>query len=385
VRFRHLTGNALAFACLATLCAVVAPTTATAAQRPNTLWPAAPLASATTTEEGAWALVAMGHLHDPLNTFWQVLFLGSHSSHWVVVTPPGVADNGGLVVAPTGSGDALVGFETSQNLTFSPLALTPDSGATWVPGLLNAPLATSPDSLAYRPGSSAAPGRALALSGSTVLGTGPTFESWSRLASLRSLRFADPECRPARLAAVALGPGSAPLVALDCARNGGLALLSRQGGEWRAAGLRLANQQPGVVLRLFVDGDLTTVLGGADRGAHQGLVAAWEANGRWVASPFQALPRGATLDSTAVGPAGSILVVVRLRGRAMLFSLTGPHSNWVQLARLPPQCSTAAIEPTGAIDAFAVHGGRLDVFSLAADHWVHRQTTTIAIAYGSSN
>ena len=76
---------------------------------------------------------------------------------WRLATPPGVADNGGLVVTGTGGASLLTGFVPSQDLTFSPLAATSDNGASWSPaGPVNPGLADAPDALAAGTGRSPA-------------------------------------------------------------------------------------------------------------------------------------------------------------------------------------------------------------------------------------
>ena len=52
-----------------------------------------------TTKTGAWVDLAMGDLGQLANTFWQLIFLPAGHSRWSLVTPPGFADNGGLVSA----------------------------------------------------------------------------------------------------------------------------------------------------------------------------------------------------------------------------------------------------------------------------------------------
>ena len=79
------------------------------------------------------------------------------ASRWSLVTPPGVADNGGLVAAGAGA-SLVVGFRPSQNLVFSPLATSTDAGRNWTPGLLDAGLADTPGAIAVGPS-----GRTLAL------------------------------------------------------------------------------------------------------------------------------------------------------------------------------------------------------------------------------
>ena len=59
--------------------------------------------------------------------FWQLFVRPAGASRWVLVTPQGVADNGGLVAA-AGTTSVTVGFRPSQNLAFSPLATSTDAG-----------------------------------------------------------------------------------------------------------------------------------------------------------------------------------------------------------------------------------------------------------------
>ena len=125
----------------------------------------APLRSAVSTANGSWVVLPIGELGDPSNTFWQLLYAGPGSSHWSVVTPEGVADNGGIVagVSPV---SADVGVLPSGLLHFSPLARSTDGGRTWSPALLPGALAARPDALA---GPAVVAGQALAVVGRSVL------------------------------------------------------------------------------------------------------------------------------------------------------------------------------------------------------------------------
>ena len=84
----------------------------------------APLAAALTTASGSWAVVAMGQSGVPLNTFWQMFFRASGAASWTLVTPTGVADNGGLTLTAAADGSVTVGFEPSQLLHY--LAVGPE-------------------------------------------------------------------------------------------------------------------------------------------------------------------------------------------------------------------------------------------------------------------
>jgi len=75
---------------------------------------AAPLSTSLVTAQGRWAIAVMGG-PDAGNKFWQLFFRPVTGGHWSLVTPQGVADNGGLVAAGGGA-YLVVGFRPSQNL-----------------------------------------------------------------------------------------------------------------------------------------------------------------------------------------------------------------------------------------------------------------------------
>ncbi len=105
------------------------------------------LTTSLVTTAGTWAVVPMGG--SP--AFWQLVrypAVGSRATGWSLVTPPGVADNGGLVLADLGGQSLVAGFRPSEDLVYSPLATTADAGRTWSPGILDASLADVPDALA---------------------------------------------------------------------------------------------------------------------------------------------------------------------------------------------------------------------------------------------
>ena len=96
--------------------------------------PAVPPPLATSFADGTgpgWTIVDMGGSAAEENNFWELFTRSPGSAAWRLATPLGVADNGGLVVAGTGGESLLTGFLPSQDLTFSPLAASGDSGASW--------------------------------------------------------------------------------------------------------------------------------------------------------------------------------------------------------------------------------------------------------------
>ena len=127
----------------------------------------------------------MGQFGSQANTFWQLLHADPGSSQWSVVTPQGVADNGGLVTAAgVTAASTTVGFLPSQLLRFSPLSATTDAGRNWSPGSFPVPLPPDRTRLASGPDGS------LAIVGAAVLHQPSNSSSWSRLVTLPGARTA---------------------------------------------------------------------------------------------------------------------------------------------------------------------------------------------------
>ena len=154
------------------------------------------LATSLVTTTGTWAVAVMGGPAAQHNNFWQLFVRPAATGKWQLATPPGVASNGGLVVASLGAGSVVAGFRPSQELSYSPLATSHDNGTGWTPGLLDAALADVPDALAAAPGGAHL--LALLASGGAEL-SGPGGTSWARLATRQTLAAsaAGRQCGPA--------------------------------------------------------------------------------------------------------------------------------------------------------------------------------------------
>jgi hypothetical protein len=349
----------------------------------------APLASAFAGATGSgWAIVEMGGSAAQHNNFWELFVRPAGSPRWRLATPPGVADNGGLEVAGSGGGSLVTGFRPSQDLTFSPLAVSSDGGASWSPsGPVSPGLADAPDGLAAGSG-----GRLIALTGNgeAELGTG-LGAAWTRLSSARSLAAtpAGRACGLTGLTAAAFGSSGAPMLGANCDRPGIAGIFSDSGGAWHAAGpavpAALAREDIDVLM-LTSDGaapgaDLVALLR-AGSGAGATLTAAWSADGgsRWTLSAPLRLG-GGQLVSAATGPGGSLGIVLNA-GRGAI--LTGPGASWRALPALPRETATLALGPSGQADAIAAHLGTFSDWRLTASGWTLAQTVNVAIPYGSS-
>jgi len=153
-----------------------------------------------------WAVVQMGGSAAQDENFWEMFARPAGSAAWRLVTPTGVADNGGLVAASAGGTSLLTGFLPSQDLTFSPLAATSDNGASWsTAGPVNPGLADVPGALGAGPG-----GRLIALTSSGAELGRHDGATWTRLITARALA-ATPAAQPCQvtgLTAVAFGGAS---------------------------------------------------------------------------------------------------------------------------------------------------------------------------------
>ena len=351
--------------------------------------PAAPtspsLNTSLDTAAGTWAAVVMGGSAAQDNNFWQLFIRPAGSTRWKLVTPPGTADNGGLVLA--GGGQALItGFRPSQNLTYTPLIQTSDGGQAWSSlNPLDAALARAPDALAVKPGS----GQLLALlDGGPAEQAAPGSTTWSTLASPASLAAtpAGRRCGLQALTAAAFTPSGIPVLAGTCTRPGTAGIFTAGNGTWQAAGpavpAALARQDI-TVSRLTRTAQGLTALLQAGTGPGASLLAAWSSGGHWTLSPPLPLD-GDALTSASFGP-GATAAIITSANRGQI--TTGAGSAWLPLPPLPPGTATLAPGPGGAADALAVRGGTLTIWQLApgGTTWAKIQVINVPIPYGSSS
>lgn len=350
---------------------------------------AAPLATTWTTAQGTWADVAMGRLSQPNDTFWQLFFRPAGATSWNLVTPPAVADNGGLVADDGAAASLTAGFEPSSGLTFSPLAQTTDDGGSWSPGVLPGALLRVPDPLAVGPGDDL-----LALvrsSGGSLLWSAGSLSRWRRVVGLRALAAtaAGRSCGLVALRAVTEAAGD-PVVGGACSSVGVVGVFTEQGGLWQRSGPRLpgaAADEPTSVLRLENGTGGTAGLLAAGRGSETTLFAIWRSStsATWTISP--ALRPAGQLVATGFGQDGSLMVVtVGDQGTERADVVSAPGAPWVVLPALPSGTAAVAAGTGGAADALVVHTKHLVDWTLGptGDRWVRGPTVTVPIQYGSS-
>jgi hypothetical protein len=372
-----------------------------------------PLAASLTVPGAAsWAVVEMGGSSAQHENFWQLVARRAGKARWTLATPPGVADNGGLVTASLGGAALVTGVNPSQDLQFSPLATTRDGGAHWSPGLLPAGLASLPSALAAGPG-----GRLLAITDRGLAEmSAPGGASWARLTSLASLAAtpAGRSCGLTSLTAATFSPSGVPLLAGQCASRGVTGIFAYSGGSWRQAGpappASLAQRRVSV-LRLAAAGRRTiALLTAATPGGAVSLVAGWASPaGRWALSAPLPL-NGARVVSTATAASAagtdasaagtgmataasgtttaSTVGVILSTGLAD--TIPGPGAPWRQLPALPAHAAALVLGPGRQISALAAHGSILTGWLLTAPPgtrnvaWARTQVMKVPVPYGSS-
>lgn len=337
-----------------------------------------------TTAAGTWAVVVMGGSAAQNNNFWQLFSRPAGATAWTLVTPPGTADNGGLVLAADGARSLITAFRPSQALAYTPLIETGDSGQAWSSlDPLDAALASTPGSLTVGPAS--APLVALTTGGTAELATAG-YTSWKTLTSTRELAStpAGQRCQPQALTAAVFTSTGAPLLAAACARPGTAGLFTRLDGIWQAAGpslpAALARQDVTVLRLTQTAGGVAALLDAGSR-----LIAAWSAdNGsHWTLSPPLPPSGGGARYSVSFGPGGTA-AIVQAGGRGETIT---PGGHWHQLPALPAGTATLVPGADGSTTALAVDGATLSVWAVppGAVRWEKTQVIKVPIQFGSSS
>jgi hypothetical protein len=384
---RRLVGSFVA-AALCTVALALAPADMTAAPAARPTGPPVPLNSSFEQAGDSWLVVPMGHLSSFLNTFWQLFVRSPTGSGWVTVTPPGVADNGGLAV--TGGGDGvLAGFLPSQDLTFSPLGSSTDAGQSWQGAYFPEALSADPDALsAGTDGAVLALGRA---NGATVLGKRAGSSSWRTLTTLKKLGHtrAGGLCGIARLTAVAVAPDGDELVGAACLRDGGSAVFALSGDTARPIVAAIGGADVSV-LRLMATPNGVSGLFAAQSAGGTELRAGWLATGArsFALSAPLALGSGTLVATGATGLGGVFVLVGRPHAERELAEVDpgSPAPSWDVLPP-PPRGTVGAAFANGRTDAVTVHNSILIDYTLDPGHdtWVRSQRLQVPIQYGSSS
>jgi hypothetical protein len=350
------------------------------------------LATSLSTPKDSWAIVPMSS--NP--TFWEVFVRPATSATWQLVTPPGVADNGGLVAATDAGSGLTVAVRPSQDLEFTPVSTTANAGANWsADGPISQGVAASPDALAVS-------GRQLAtvLDNGTVEASSDAGSSWRTLAKPGTIAAsaAGQKCAAVHVSSVSFGPVPSQVLAAGECSTGAAALFAYSAGDgWQRVSLPVS----GPLVRLGAGTALVQAADGltalwADDAPHWYAYAPLSASATptptssaaWTASA--ALPvtnavtaSGGLAGSTATSSGGTWVLLPG--GQAA--TISGPGQQWLLLPPTPAHTSVLASGPGTSIDALAVSGSTLTVWQL--DHestvWAKAQTISVPIQLGSSS
>jgi hypothetical protein len=347
-----------------------------------------PMATSVVSPGGtSWAAVLMGGSAKQHNNFWELFVRPAGSARWKLDTPAGVASNGGLDTTPTGADSLVAGFLPSQDLTFSPVATTADSGSHWgqaAPVMHG--LATTPGALAAGPA-----GTLLALTAAGEVMSGPRLgASWSRLLSEKQLATspAGRACGLDALTATGWTPAGTAMVAGTCSKPGRAGIFAQRGSTWQAVGPRLPTSlahSPVEVLAIATIGTRMTAILTAGTGPTSSLAAAWSADGgnHWSLSP--ALRAGPEVARSLSTWSDGTAAVVLSGGRGE--TIGWQTANWQAVPSLPKNTATLAEGPGTQVDAIAARGSTMTVWQLpaGAKAWALEQTSQVPVPYGSSS
>jgi len=355
------------------------------------------LDTAVSGSQGTWAVLAMGDIGQLDDTFWQSFYLPPTGGRWALRTPPGVADNGGLVIASRGA-QLVTGFLPSNLLRFAPLALTSDEGKTYAPALLPDALADVPDALSF-----STTGTAVALTGEEVVAASAGLSSWSPLITSSAIgaSAAGASCGLQRLTAVVATPASV-VVGADCSHTSmagvfavGTARGTRATAQPTLAGPTLpAGARPAAidVLRLVPYKAGLALLMASNPGPRPTYRAAWESTlaGPWTLGP--ALPSW-PLVSTSVTAAGGFVILTGgapssgSGGGPLGAATIGPGQASWSILPTPPATTAALVVtvPPGGTEALGVDSATFSDYRLTAGRWAPAQTIAVPIAFGSSS
>jgi len=348
----------------------------------------APLTSSVSTSSATWVAVPMGHLDDPLNTFWELFSLPRGGARWSLATPRGMADNGGLVAAVGAGRSALIGIRPSNQLHFSSVNSTRDLGTSYAVGALPRGLIDRPDALATSTRNSRL---ALVAPREEVLSSSGRLSTWSALltAGAAAKQPSSAACRLTSLDAVAFDSSGEPLVGGACNRPGAVGLYDLSGNSIRPQQVHLAaamTHDTITVLRLDRQGSSTAALLLARRGHRQTVVAVVRAApGRsWQAGAPYPLAAGQQIRATSSSPAGYGMLLSSPDGRLAYVEQTA--AGWTRLPSLPAATS-AVVTPAGQPpQAITVKGSIFGAwrYDPAERRWRHVQSISVPIQYGSS-
>ena len=353
------------------------------------------LATSVQTAAGTWATVPMGHLDQPLNTFWQLFYRASGTSSWSNATSTlATATNGGLIIATPDGQSVEVGIRPANRLTFSPLLTASPTQSSWSTGVLPAGLAADNSALA----TDALNGSSAALlnqgPGVRVVSSARGLSTWRSLTTEPALASssAGRHCGLRSITAVGYD-GTQALIGGGCRHTATVGIFSRSGDAWRLVGPSLPREldsgRVNVISLKQTSEGISTLLAVTSVKEGTSLVAAWAGSGgQWSVSG--ALRLSSSQRVLSIGPAdgvGMFVLLAESGGSEEADVVGGPDVSWQVLPALPGGTSTLAFGPGNMVDALVVNDTAFTdwLLSPGSSHWVKGQAISVPIEFGSSS
>jgi hypothetical protein len=348
------------------------------------------MATSTETPAGSWAVVPMGTLDDPLNTFWQLFFRPSGAAGWSdEASSLAVATNGGLSLATFGRGSLAVAIRPANRLDYSPLLVTADSGRAWSPAPPVGGVAKVPDALAV-----GARSRGLVLTtgttGNDVLESDNGLTGWKEVTSTGTLQSsaAGRACGLASITAVGVVATNV-LVGGDCRRAGVAGIFAETPDGWRLVRPALPaalRHEPVDVLALQPNrGGVCALLATAGNEGTSLVAACTGEDENWTVSPILDLGSGHVLSVGSDDGSGLFVLAARAASES-IDVLSEPSATWSSLPNPPAGTQTLVFGVAGKVDALTVSNATFtdSALSSASGHWTKVQVIDVPIEYGSS-
>ena len=320
-----------------------------------------PLTASTTTAQSVNVVSFFGNLGQPHERFADVLT--ETTGRFEVVTPPGMATNGGIALAAVG-GRLTAALLPSQLLHFTPLA-TSTVAHSWKPGLITTEVAHHPNAIARSGGLTAA----VDIQG--VLRTSMDLVHWKKVSVALSPWSMAAHCRAV---AVTFAPrSSVPEVGLMC-KNQTRSLLvhARSVGQTSMAKrqlLRLQGFDTGIVSVSALDGRGVEIL---RQGTNQSTIV--------TAAIDQ-------VQASAIDQHGTVALLGLSRGHEVVVTISG---SLVTFHRAPLHARAVALTRSGATEVLCViDHPRTESASLVTlrtwrGNWVPTGAFGVPVPYGSS-
>ena len=336
---------------------------------------------------GAWAAVPMGHLGDPLNTFWQLFFRATGKMRWVNEAPAlEIATNGGLLLGPTGGQTLVAGVRPANRLDFTSFA-----AFTRAPGGPSAasPLQGAATQFAAGPGGARA---AIVGEGSSAsIETAPNANAaWTPKLMLATFAktAAAQSCGPTSLTTVGYVAGGTLVFGATCHHAGVVGLFQASSGTWRRMPVVGSIRRSEFSIASIIRSPRANIALLVSESARDFAIAVDNGTAFWTVSKFTSYPVGATLRS--VGPVGDegAFVLFNTPGAAAVGNiLQSPAGLWAALPRLPVGVETLAAPSATTVTALAVAGATMRSYDLDGprETWSLAQTVQVGIIYGSSS